>query len=178
MDLSEVDLKANPGAFSTLDLEVIAPYLEKLEPNEIYLEIGVDKGKSLSIAKMVCKEGVKIFGVDINKPPELTEFLKNNPDIQFIQGESVLVAKQFKGGKIKLLFIDGDHSYKGCSDDISWWIPNLDKDAVVFFHDCDESSPGVMQAVSEYVELNKGSVKEFKLYKTQDKNTSMAKIQL
>lgn len=178
MDIEEIDKKANPGAFSTFDMEVMVPELQKLKKGEIYLEVGVDRGRTLSIAKLVAKKGVKIFGVDINKPPELISFLEKNPDIQFIQGESVFIAKQFNAGKIKLLFIDADHSYTGCFGDINWWSQNLEKGATILFHDCDESSPGVLQAVSEYVNQGKKYVNKFELFKRTDKNTSMAKVEL
>ena len=58
MDLNELDIKAPLGAFSTFDAEVLVPEVEKLKFGDIYLEVGVDKGKSLYIAKQVAKEGV------------------------------------------------------------------------------------------------------------------------
>ena len=59
-NLEELDRLARPGAFSILDMEVMVPELEKLPPGDIYLEVGVDKGKSLSVARMVCKPEVKV----------------------------------------------------------------------------------------------------------------------
>ena len=79
--------------------------------------------------------------------------------------------------KIYLLFIDGDHSYLGCRNDIEAWFPHMVEGATMLFHDCDESSPGVMQAVSEFVDTHR-NIKKFELFKRTDKNTSMAKIQL
>ena len=169
-ELEELDIKVNPGAFSTLDMEVLVPEVEALKPGEVYLEIGVDKGKSLSVARMVAGELVSVFGVDLKKDPKVDGTV-------FFQGDSVEIAKGWMTHpKISVLFIDGDHSYEGCRRDIEAWYPYMKKDGVMLFHDCDESSPGVLQAVAEFV--NTHTVKKFELFKRTDKNTSMAKVQL
>jgi hypothetical protein len=169
INYEELDRKARPGAFSTLDMEVLVPEVMKLEPGEVYVEIGVDKGKSLSVARMVAKDGVMLFGVD----------LKDNPCVDgtfFFQGDSNKIAKNWKHGEISVLFIDGDHTYKGCKADIDGWYPHMKKGGVMLFHDCDESSPGVMWAVSEFVcTVAQG---QFSLFKYNNKNTSMARIRL
>ena len=167
-NLEELDRLARPGAFSILDMEVMVPELEKLQPGDIYLEVGVDKGKSLSVARMVCKPEVKVIGVDIKEDPKVGSTI-------FYQGDSVEVAKTYDDGEISVLFIDGDHSYPGCHRDIEAWYPHVKKGGVILFHDCDESSPGVMWAVSEAVVT--GKVKGFfQLFKYNNKNTSMARI--
>jgi len=169
MNLDELDIKARPGAFSTLDMEVLVPDILRMNPGKIYLEVGVDKGKSLSVVKLVAKEGVKIFGVDIKQIPEPVE------GTTFFLGDSVEVAKQWNHGKISVLFIDGDHTYNGCHRDIEAWLPHLKENGTVLFHDCDESSPGVMWAVAEAVCT--GKLKGFfTLHKYNNKNTSMARI--
>src|SRR3990167_1028990 len=48
LDLEDLDKLSRPGAFSTLDMEVIVPDLLAIPPQGVYLEVGVDKGKSLS----------------------------------------------------------------------------------------------------------------------------------
>jgi len=169
LDYNELDKKARTGDFSTLDMEVLVPEVIKLEPGEIYLEIGVDKGKSLSVARMVAKEGVKVIGVDIKQIPEPVE------GTTFFLGDSVEVAKQWNQEKISVLFIDGDHTYYGCHRDIEAWYPYMKKNGVMFFHDCDESGPGVMWAVSEFVCTHSCN---FNLFKYNHKNTSMAKVRL
>lgn len=177
IDYNELDLKANLGAFSTFDAEALVPEILKLGVDDCYLEVGVDKGKSLSIVNMIAPKGVRLYGVDINKPEELTLLLNKNKHISFIQRDSVEVARTFLG-EISVLFIDGDHSYKGCKRDIDAWLPHMKQGGVMLFHDCDESSPGVVQAVSEFVNNYHGVLKEFKLFKRTDKNTSMAMIRL
>lgn len=170
LDYNDLDKKARPGAFSTLDMEVLVPEVQAIEPPGVYLEIGVDKGKSLSVARMVAKEGVRVFGIDLREDPKV-------PGTTFLRGDSREVVKTWdKDSTISVLFIDGDHSYEGCHADIVLWYPHMKKDGVMLFHDCDESSPGVLQAVAEFV--NTHIVKKFELFKRTDKNTSMARIAL
>ena len=161
----ELDLKANPGAFSTFDMEVLVPEVQKLKPGQIYLEVGVDKGKSLSVARMVAQRGVEVIGVDLRENP-------NVPDTSFIQGDSSEVASrctQF----IDVLFIDADHSYEGCKADIDAWYPQMAKHGVMLFHDCDASSPGVVKAVKEFAKNNK-----LEVYYHPEQRCSMARIRL
>jgi 23S rRNA U2552 (ribose-2'-O)-methylase RlmE/FtsJ len=164
VDLEALDLKANPGAFSTFDMAVLVPEVEKLKSGQLYLEIGVDKGKSLSVARMVAKKGVRVYGVDLRDNPQV-------PDTVFIHGDSTKVAF---AGEIDVLFIDGDHSYEGCKADIDAWYPNMAEGGVMLFHDCDESSPGVVKAVKEFVE--KYDLKD--VYYDPNQRCSMARIRL
>src|SRR3990167_4405696 len=170
INYDELDKKARQGAFSTLDMEVIVPDLLRLEPGEVYLEVGVDKGKSLSVARMVTNPFVLVYGVDVKDDPKVEDTI-------FFKGESVDIAHKFgsKIPEISILFIDGDHSYEGCKRDINAWVPRVKEGGTVFFHDCDESSPGVMWAVAEAAVT--GKVKGFfSLHKYNNKNTSMARI--
>lgn len=163
MNLEELDKKANPGAFSTLDAGVVAPEVEKLKPGQVYLEVGVDRGKSLSIARMVAKEGVEVYGVDLRDDP-------NVPNTTFIQGDSTKVNID---KKVDVIFIDGDHSYEGCKADIDNWYPQMAKGGVMLFHDCDATSPGVEDAVAEFAKKIKKEV-----YYHPDQRCSMARIYL
>lgn len=172
INYNELDKKANIGAFSTFDAEVLVPEVKKLSSGEAYVEVGTDRGKSLSIAKMVAPEGVHVWGVDIQENPQV-------PGTGFLHGDSVAMAKLWDQKlPIGVLFIDGDHSYEGCKRDIDAWFPLVKKNGVMLFHDCDETSPGVIQAVAEFVNNYQGELKEFTLCKRQDKNTSMALIRL
>lgn len=167
-NLDELDEAAPPGAFSTLDAEVLVPEVEKIPSEGCYMEIGVDKGKSLYIARAVAKPSVKVCGVDLRPDPKIEGTI-------FTQGDS-RVNNMAPGKRIDVLFIDGDHSYEGCKADIEAWYPYMKEGGVMLFHDCDESSPGVVQAVAEFV--NTHTVASWQLFKRTDKNTSMSKIQL
>lgn len=166
IDLEALDLKANPGAFSTYDMEVCVPEIQKLKPGQVYLEVGVDKGKSLSIAHMVAKEQVNIYGVDLRDDPEVE-------GTAFFQGNSQDIAKVWEGSEINVLFIDGDHTYEGCKADINAWYPHMANKGVMLFHDADETSPGVVQAIEEFAEEHK-----LKVFYSPNQRCSMARIYL
>ena len=168
--LEELDVIAPQGAFSTFDAEVLVPWIEKIPDDGVYLEVGVDKGKSLYIARAVSQESVRVYGVDLRPDPNVDGTI-------FYQGDSVEIAQDFKN-KIDVLFIDGDHSYAGCKRDIEVWYPHMKEGGVMLFHDGDESSPGVVRAVAEFVDTYKGTLKKWTIHKRTDKNTSMISIEL
>ena len=179
VDYEKLDREAQPGAFSTLDMQVFVPEIQKLVAGDVYMEIGTDKGKSLSIAKMVVGKNVSLNACDLVFTDELKEYLKDKPDINFMWMSSESAAKvwQERGGlKIHLLFIDGDHSYEGCKSDLDHWLTFMAEHSTILFHDCDESSPGVVEAVAEFAGHHK--VQEWKMFKREGLNTSMARILL
>ena len=52
LSLEEMELKARLGAFNIFDMGIFVPEVKKLRPGQVYLEIGVDRGKSLSIEEL------------------------------------------------------------------------------------------------------------------------------
>lgn len=163
VDLEALDLKANPGAFSTFDMEILVPEVEKLKPGQVYLEVGVDKGKSLSVAKMVAKPGVVIVGVDLRDDPKV-------PGTHFIHEDST---KAKLDADVDVIFIDGDHTYEGCKADIDNWYPQMNPQGVMLFHDCDATSPGVVKAVHEFADAHK-----LEVFESPNQRCSMARIYL
>lgn len=167
-DLEELDKKAKPGAFSTYDMAVMVPEVAKLNRGQVYLEVGVDRGKSLSVARMVARTGVEVWGVDLRPDPKVQGTV-------FLQGDSSKIADVWNPNKkIDVLFIDGDHSYEGCMVDINSWYPHMAKNGVMLFHDCDASSPGVVQAVKQFVDEH--DLKD--VYYDPNQRCSMARIRL
>jgi predicted O-methyltransferase YrrM len=57
--------------------------------------------------------------------------------ITLLRGRSEEVGREWKGGAIDVLFIDGDHSYDGVTADIHSWMPHLKPGGLVLFHDGD-----------------------------------------
>ena len=54
------------AGISGLDMEVIKQEVEKLEPGQVYVEIGVDEGSSMRTAWEYAETGVFIIGIDIH----------------------------------------------------------------------------------------------------------------
>lgn len=164
IDYEELEAEAIPGAFSQYDMEVCVPEIQKLKPGQVYLEVGVDQGRSLKVARITSKKGVEVWGVDLRDDPKI-------PETNFLHEDSTKV-KISK--KVNVIFIDGDHSYEGCKADIDNWYPQMAKDGVMLFHDCDDSSPGVVQAIHEFVKRH-----DFKdVYYDPNQRCSMARIRL
>lgn len=165
MNPDQLEADAPEGWFSRYDIAVLAPDVAAIPENGLYLEVGVHKGRSLWVAKQVAKESVSVWGIDENLNP-------NIPDTYYIEGDSHTVrwTKQ-----IDVLFIDADHSYEGCKADIAKYAPHVKEGGVILFHDCDETSPGVVRAVKEFVAA--GKLEDAVTY-SPNPQCSMARIQL
>jgi len=166
MENTDLEARAPEGWFSQYDIAVLAPAVRDIPENGIYLEIGVYKGRSLWVAREVAKPSVQVWGVDILEDPRI-------PGTKFIQIEEGDVAPI--DAVVDLLFIDANHTYEGCKADIENYAPSVKEGGAILFHDCDETSPGVVQAVNEYAEEHN---LELTIYKTPELRTSIAKIQL
>jgi hypothetical protein len=77
-----------------------------------------------------------------------------------IQNDSVAAANRISDGKLDFVFIDGDHSYEGCSRDIEAWLPKVKPGGWLMGHDY-TIRPGVKRAVDDLgmaVELDRDKV--------------------
>jgi predicted O-methyltransferase YrrM len=66
-----------------------------------------------------------------------------------LQGDSARLFSHFDDYSIDCIFIDGDHSYQRCFDDILHWHPKLKVDGLMIGHDATPGSE-VRQAVHDY----------------------------
>lgn len=72
--------------------------------------------------------------------------------ITLIREFSTALAKEWTGPKVGMLFVDGDHSYDGCRDDVDAWIPHLANGAVIAFDDYgNPRCPDVKRAVGDLI---------------------------
>lgn len=148
--IDELYKNAPNGVFTKGDMKIMKREISKLQPGEIYLEIGVDKGRSLWTAKQLAPL-VRCIGVEIH-----TEPVAWIGDVEFIKGDSQEVAKTWTD-EIALLFIDGDHSYEGVKKDLDSWYPHVKSGGVIMVHDFRPDIPGVVYAMSQFcVENNIG----------------------
>jgi predicted O-methyltransferase YrrM len=79
----------------------------------------------------------------------LTPFINNNR-VEFIRKTSVEAAKDFPDGHFDFVYIDGDHSYECCKEDMEAWYPKIKKGGVLCGHDFVTIS--VAQACREFAE--------------------------
>lgn len=136
-DFDKVELTLPTGWFSSYDMGCIYPMLIDSTKDDIYLEIGVDRGRSLAFARKYFKGDV--FGIDIvdNGGSEVE-------GANFILADSNDVSWNLP---IKVLFIDGEHRYDQVKREWEKYTPFVK--GWVFFHDADESSPEVEKFARE-----------------------------
>lgn len=60
-----------------------------------------------------------------------------------------LVAASLVRNDLACVFIDGDHSYEGCRDDIVAWLPKVRRGGILAGHDYSDTFPGVIKATNE-----------------------------
>lgn len=65
-----------------------------------------------------------------------------------IRAKSTWAAQFVKNG-LDFVFIDAEHDYKSCAEDIKAWLPKIRKGGVIAGHDYDGSFQGVVRAVDE-----------------------------
>ena len=122
---------------------------ETLLESSILVEIGTWKGASACImgAARIGKKS-KIYTIDNfrtdifpegrTNEEETFQYLVNSgiENLTLITGTSKDVSNVWKD-TINLLFIDGDHAYSGIKADVKNWLPRVEKNGLVIFHDYD-----------------------------------------
>jgi predicted O-methyltransferase YrrM len=116
------------------------------------LEIGRFNGGSAFLMAFANRT-VPIHSIDLK--PKNDEFLLKTFDsvgigqnVGLIVGDSQSTTYPQVGG-IDLLFIDGDHSYAGCTRDLENWYPSVASGGHIVLHDCYHGSP-VLDAVIDF----------------------------
>ncbi len=105
------------------------------------VEIGRYNGGSAMLFSM-SNPNVKIHSIDIapkddEKLKSLFKKYKCGKNVELIIDDANKYVKNFIKNKTSfdLLFIDGDHSFEGCFNDIKNWYPLLDPGGIIVFHD-------------------------------------------
>lgn len=147
-ELPKIDFKKDKDIISLADSSIYNIYdraVEYFPSGSIFVELGVFNGGScLYLADKIQKSGkdIKIYAIDIweNVLPErkidgvvyinidgniFYQFWNNVMKYEFDQiirpicFDSALAARMFD--KVDFVFVDGDHSYQGCYNDIMAW---------------------------------------------------------
>ena len=143
----------------------IANSIEKDEIN--YVEIGCYAGASACL--MLQREKTNVISIDLGEPIseeivlkniEINNIHKNN--YNYIKGNSQLLEtkeilklkmNKYKSQKIDILFIDGDHSFKGVHNDFNLYQDLISIGGYIVFDDYRDSehSPYVYGAVNDII---------------------------
>ena len=153
------ELQSIPGYLHPLEGRFLYWLGGRLPTDGLAVEIGSFKGKSsgflaaglASGGRLACVDTWRNDAMPYDAPSDsLPEFLANTRRyrglIETYRGTSLEVAGSWTRW-IDLLFIDGDHSYEGCSTDMKAWIRFVRPGGWIAFHDSGEE--GVIRAISE-----------------------------
>jgi len=77
-----------------------------------------------------------------------------NDKVVLLKGFSHKVADQVPDESVGMVYVDGDHMYKGVKSDIYTWMPKLVKSGIMAFHDYWNPTYGVQHAAKEYADAN------------------------
>jgi predicted O-methyltransferase YrrM len=84
---------------------------------------------------------------DIKK--EFIENVGHYPNLRLHEMSSTDAVGFFEDESLDMVFIDGDHTYKGVMDDINNYLPKVKKGGIICGHDYVKGFPEVIQAVNE-----------------------------
>ena len=134
---------------------------------ELNFNIGVEVGVLEGVySETLCKANpdLKLYSVDpwvyypvhnrFRRQPaydwaylEAVKRLSQYPNNTIIKKCSVDAAKDFKDESIDFVFIDGDHSFLGVTQDLAAWLPKVKVGGIVSGHDFSDSPRGWYGAV-------------------------------
>jgi len=126
-------------------------FLNSLKPHNI-LEVGARGGTFLLFSKL--STGTKI-AVDMDSVFKDSIYLSMiGEDFHFLNADSQSIETFEKVKSIcpqfDFIFIDGDHSYDSCKEDINMWLPKIKQGGIIAGHDYLEACfMGVVNAVNE-----------------------------
>jgi len=149
-----------PGYLNPLEGRFLYWRAQRVPPGGIAVEVGSFKGKSSGFiaaglspgARLACIDTWKNDAMPYDSPDDtFPEFRKNialyHGSIKAHRGSSSEIAATW-ALPIDLLFIDGDHSYEGCSEDLKAWLGFVRRDGWIAFHDAGQA--GVTRAIAEF----------------------------
>lgn len=155
------------GVFSQSDMAILKDEIEKLKPGSVYVEVGVNEGKSARVAHEYAHPDVYKLWIDIIDVPPHSVSIGRAPFMEqegmvgigkkgfYIHGDNTEFVKWFPTVLkfVDLIFIDGHHDYESVRADTLTWEPFMKKNSVMLFHDYDH--PDTKRWLDEHYGNNK-----------------------
>jgi predicted O-methyltransferase YrrM len=120
------------------------------------IETGRYNGGSLFVMACAAAAGIPLHSIDF--APQNDDLLRQllavhcpEATVDIITGDSQHT-KYEQIGTVDILFIDGDHSYTGCTADIENWYGNLAVNGHLLFHDSYFGGHGVQDAIADFMD--------------------------
>lgn len=119
------------------EFEWLCGEIRKVSP-KVVVEIGMERGGTMTMWKDIAGEGALCIGIDINLNHLQTKF---DGGVVLVEGSSYdpLTVEKVKsilnGRPIDFLFIDGDHSEEGVTQDYNLYGAMVRPGGIVGFHD-------------------------------------------
>jgi predicted O-methyltransferase YrrM len=117
-----------------------------------FAEIGAQSGVTSKHVIEHCPSLEKVILVDPIYNPIYADFFKKTTVATFIQKTSVKASLEVEDNSFDIIYIDADHTYEHCLEDIQLWKPKVKKGGILCGHDYFISGvlwPGVKKAVDE-----------------------------
>jgi predicted O-methyltransferase YrrM len=153
---------SSPTAFEDMECRAYFETLMSLEEGALVVEVGLEYGRSSSIALQVVKNRLlRYIGIDsfpdeniysawqrmaagIELKPWRCNVARNKSDFARINQP------------INAILIDADHEYPAVMNDCEHFLPHVVPEGFAMFHDFGRDSlPGVYKAVTDYMETRK-----------------------
>lgn len=152
--------------YNTTSAVYLQDEIKKLGPSVLGLELGVWYGVNLGHILEECSNVRLLYGVDPYLPYQdwnrfinqdmmdaayssarsIADNFGNRADI--LKMTSADAADRFHGSQLDFIFIDGDHSYERCYEDLNLWYDNIRPGGLFSGHDF--SLPGVNKALQVF----------------------------
>lgn len=81
------------------------------------------------------------------------KLFENSHNISIFREKTSQAVNRFFDNTLDFVYVDADHSYKGCKEDIELWYPKLKEKGILTGHDY-YAVPDVKKAVDEFVIKN------------------------
>lgn len=125
--------------------------IKELPYTETMVEVGSANGESAlifaqseKIANVIC-----VDNWEYNAEKCFDRLTANNPKIQKVKNGSLEEAREYADRSLDGVYIDANHKYLNCKNDIKAWLPKIKKGGWIAGHDYSMDFPGVMLAVAE-----------------------------
>lgn len=162
-------------AFTDGDAKAVRMLVEHIaRDNMTVVEVGSWKGKSTSVlAETIQKHNGKVFAVDHwegdegtwNKPVaetyDIFAIFRRNMRLLGLEDivhplvmASEVAFSLFADESLDLIFLDGDHKYKGFKQDLENWLPKLKKGGIICGHDCEGKYSNYPEEIKRAIDAN------------------------